>query len=57
MRRFGRPVGNADSLSFMYYNDARSRRSDNDVDAVDNASVANRTCNNNISLNRMHYAR
>ena len=26
MRRFGRPVGNTDSLSFLYYNDTRNRR-------------------------------
>ena len=30
MRRFGRPVGGADSLSFVYYNEARARREDRD---------------------------
>ncbi len=25
MRRFGRPVGSADSLSFIYFNEARNR--------------------------------
>ena len=39
-RRYGRPVGNADSLSFMYYNDTRNRRNDAD----------NRTGENNIFL-------
>ena len=26
VRRFGRPVGNTDSLSFLYYTDTRDRR-------------------------------
>ncbi len=30
MRHYGRPVGGADSLSFMYYNEARARREERD---------------------------
>ncbi len=33
MRRYGRPVGDADSLSFVYYNEARNRREDNENNA------------------------